>query len=128
MLTTNLNTSNKMKLSMNTRDKDLILATQTITHKHRIKISEEQAIMTKMMMTTTTKITKIKTIAGTTKIKYQKTIQMVMHHMMIVMSMMAIWRINIKMIMTPQEAGIITLTMRNMKMIMLVNLGVMVKI
>ena len=78
-------------------------------------------------MTTITK-TKTKTMAGTTKIKYQKTIQMVMHHLMIMMSMMAIWKITIKMIMTPQEAGIINPKMRNIKMIMLMNMGVMVKI
>ena len=65
-----------------------------------------------------------KTKAGTTTIKYQT----MMHHIMIIMSMMAIWRITIKMIMTPQETGMMTSKMRNIKMVMLMNLRVMVKI
>ena len=80
------------------------------------------------MTTITITKTKTKTMAGATEIKYQKAIQMVIHHMMIIMSMMAIWRITIKMNMIPQEAGIMTPKMRNMKMVMLMNLGMMVKI
>ena len=128
MLTKNLNTLNKVELSMNTNNRKINLATQTIIHNHRMNISEAQTITTTMMMTTTTTITKTKTMARTTKIKYQKTIQMVMHPMMIMMSMIAIRRITIKMIMTPQEAGIITPKMRSIKMIILMNLGVIVKI
>ena len=128
MLTKNLNTLNKVELSMNTNNRKINLATQTITHNHRMNISEAQTITTTMMMTTTTTITKTKTMARTTKIKYQKTIQLVLPHMMIMVSMMAIRKITIRMIMTPQEAGIITPKMRNMKMMMLMNLGVIVKI
>ena len=45
--------------------------------------------------------TKTKTMVGITKIKYQTTIQTIMHHMMIVMFIMAIRWITIKIIMTP---------------------------
>ena len=79
-------------------------------------------------MTTMTTLTKTKTMTGIIEFKYQKIIQMVMYHMMMIMSMMAIQRITIKMIMTHQEAGIIISKMGNMKMIMLMNLGIMVKI
>ena len=72
-----------------------------------------------MTMMTTTTITKTKIMAGTTIMKYQKTIQLIMHPIMIMMSMMATPRITIKRIITPK--------MRNMKMIMLMNLEVMVK-
>ena len=78
------------------------------------------------MMTTTTTITKTRTMAGTIIIKYQMIIQLVMHHMMIMISIMAIPKITIKMIMTHQKAGIITPNMRNMKMTMM-NLKVMVE-
>ena len=75
--------------------------------------------MMTMIMTTTTTITKTKTMAGTTIIKYQKTIQLVIHHMMIMITMMTTPRITMKMIIIQK--------MRNMKMIMLMNLEVMVK-
>ena len=48
-----------------------------------------------------------------------------MHHMMIIISIMAIRRITIKMIMTPQETGIMIPEMRNMKMIILMDLIMM---
>ena len=92
-----------------------------------MNISEEQTIITTMTMPTITIIMKTKNMAGTNIIKYQKIIQLVMHHMIIVMSIMATLRITIKMIITPLEAGIIIQKMRNMKMIMLINLEVMVK-
>ena len=78
-------------------------------------------------ITTTIMVTKTITMAGSTIIKYQKTIQLLMHLMMIMMAMMATLMITIRMIMTPQETGTITPKMRNMKMTMLMNLEVMIK-
>ena len=80
---------------------------------------EEQTIMTTMTMSTTMTVTKTKTMAGTTIIKYHKTIQLIIHPIMIMMSMMATPRLTIKRIINPK--------MRNMKMITLMNLEVMVK-
>ena len=66
-----------------------------------MKILEEQTTMTTMTMTTMTMITKTITMAGTTIIKYQNTIQLVTHPMMIMMAMMATPMITIKIIMFP---------------------------
>ena len=85
-----------------------------------MNISEEQTIMTTMATTTTTMATKNIIIAETTIIKYQKTIQLVMYPMMIMMAMMGTSLTTIKRIIAPK--------MRNTKMIMLMNLKVMVKI
>ena len=70
-------------------------------------------------MTTTTTETKTKTMVRTTIIKYQKTMQVVMHPMMIMIIMMATPRITMKIIITQK--------MRNTMMIMLMNLKIMVK-
>ena len=81
--------------------------------------------MTTTMMTITTMIiTKIKIKAGTTTIKYQR----MMHHIMIIVSVIAIRQITKKIIMIPQETGIMTPKMRNMKMVMFMNLKMMIMI
>ena len=84
-----------------------------------MNISEEQTITTTMMMTTRTMITKTKTIAGTTIIKYQKTIQVIIHPIMIMIIIMATPRITMKIIITQK--------IRNTMVIMLMNLKIMVK-
>ena len=80
--------------------------------------------MTTMTMTTTATITitktKFKIMTGTTIIKYQKTMQVVLHPMMIIITMMTTPRITMKIIITKK--------MRNMMMIMLMNLKLMIKI
>ena len=76
--------------------------------------------MTTMTMTITTTIMKIKTMTGTTIIKYQKTTEVELHHMMIIITMMATPRITMKIIIT-QKVG-------NMMMIMLMNLKIVIKI
>ena len=80
---------------------------------------EEQTIMTTITMSTTKMVTKTETMAGTTIIKYQKRIQLIIYLIMIMVSMMAIPRITIKRIITPK--------MRNMKIITLMHLKVMIK-
>ena len=84
-------------------------------------------MMIMMTMKITTSITETKTMTGTTIIKYQMMIQLVMHPMMMTIAMMATPSITINMIMTHQKAGMITQNMRNMKKIMLMNLGMMFK-
>ena len=89
MLTTNLDTSNKVELSMNTRDKEIILVTQTITNNNQQAQNDHFGGANNNNNdddVTTTTITKTRTMAGTTKIMYQKTIQIIMHYMMIIMS------------------------------------------
>ena len=80
-------------------------------------INITSTMTTTMMTTTMTMIMmiKIKVVTTTIKQKYQAMI----HHMMILISVMAIWRITDKIIMTPQKTGIIILKLRNLKMIMI---------
>ena len=59
-------------------------------------------------------------MTGTTIIKYQKTMLVVLHPMIIIITMMATLRITMKLIITQK--------MRNMMMIMLMNLKIMIKI
>ena len=87
-----------------------------------MKILEEQIIMTAMTMKTTTVITKIKTMTGTTIIKYQKTMEVVPNNMMVIITLITNPRVTMKIIITQK--------MRNMMMMMmmLMNLKIMIKI
>ena len=75
-----------------------------------------------MIATTMTTITKIKIKAATTTIKYQT----IINHMMILISMMVIWRITNIIIMPPQETGIMIPKMRDLNMIILIDLKMMI--
>ena len=71
-----------------------------MSHKLRMNILEEQIIMTAMTMTTTTTIMKIKTMIGTTIIKYKKMMKVVLNHMMIIITLIMNPRITMKIFIT----------------------------
>ena len=131
MVTTNITTLSKVKLSMNKMDKETILVIPTTTHKHKTNILEKQMKLIKITMTMTTAMM---TTMMTDDNKNQN--QSGNNNNQVADDDESyndpdiydgIQRITYKIIMTPQETRVMILKLRNLKMmITLMDLKMMI--